>query len=342
MEYQMAISERDAEVKRSELLKSNLDTSRVVSKQHADAEEAWPLIHYTQRSQWENTESQLEKSLAEKGGELSECKALLSKAQDAVKVKSAINSQVADQQRKTAVRLPERRAELENEAETLRRQQQQPSSSPVSGSNYLDGSLPEGAIRQWQVDALRVSRKSEKEEVEKANGERDELVSANISEFMTCLNLSQRLTEGQEVIEELRESLIQEAKETRTARSEAFDLLDNQERSRELIAELQEKNRALTARGAELHRRIGERQDCPPEHGQTLFRRARPGETPVARETVTYQRSRSRQAQLAEDARASADEAMRMSASQGAANRVTRFQTSRNRAVNADPIRDPW
>ena len=143
------------------------------------------------------------------------------------------------------------------------------------------------------------------------------------------MSLSQRLSEGQDVIEELRGELVEGARETETARSEAFDLLDDRERSPEQIAELQEKNRALTAR----HR------DRPPEQGQ-LFRRARQGETPVVREIVTYERPRSRQ--LAEDARASADEAMRMSANQEAANRAARFQMSRNRAVNVDPLRDPW
>ena len=160
-ERQMAIDQRDEEVEKCKIMKADLDTSRIVSKQHAEGEEAWSLIYHSERAGWEKKAKQLEKSLTESNKQLSECQRLLSRAQDAAKVKSDINNRVAKQNTETASRLSEKQAELETIAETLRVRQRE-LSFPSTGCalcvgqagvgaatqpNYLDGALSEPALK---------------------------------------------------------------------------------------------------------------------------------------------------------------------------------------------------
>ncbi len=91
-EYEAAREEQEEEMKKSQLLRQDLDTSRRVKNQHKEAEVAMSPIHYAEHTRWETEECHLETSLSENRRELSECKTLLSRAQDAVKIKSAINS----------------------------------------------------------------------------------------------------------------------------------------------------------------------------------------------------------------------------------------------------------
>ena len=192
-----------------------------------------------------------------------------------------------------SVRLSEKQAELEAEVESLRRQKE-PQRSAARVSSFLDEPLSDNAPHIWEMASLRANLEKAKEEVTNVNGEYQDIVKANLAEFMTCLQLREKLSEEQEVTDELRESLAKETHETRSIQSEAFDLLDARECNQELITELRENNRALAAPGNELRRQIGERQEGHQEPGQ-LFRRPQADEIPVMRGTVALdERSRPR------------------------------------------------
>ncbi len=69
-EYEAALSEQQEEMRKSQLLRKDLDTSRIVRNQHRDAEVALSLIHHAEHTRWESEERHLEVSLSEHRREL--------------------------------------------------------------------------------------------------------------------------------------------------------------------------------------------------------------------------------------------------------------------------------
>ena len=141
-----------------------------------------------------------------------------------------------------------------------------------------------------------------------------------LSEYSTVMNLSQKLSESQEIVNELTGELAEAEREKDAVLSEAFVSLEKAEGRQGLITELQEENRALKSR-------------CRSDKEVQAFRRAQPGEVPVLRETVSYERSkdanpsqyersRSRSDQMLKEVRQNADRALRMTVDQAALDRA--------------------
>ena len=117
-------------------------------------------------------------------------------------------------------------------------------------------------------------------------------------------------------------------------------MLEKAESRQGQITELQEENRALKNR-------------FQSDKEVQAFRRAQPGEVPVLRETVSYERSRdanpsqyersrSRSDQMLKEVRQNADEALRMTVDQAALERAVRYNLNRNRVVQENPLTDPY
>ena len=175
-------------------------------------------------------------------------------------------------------------------------------------------------MKEWQLDSLRYSLKTETEEVEKVNDERRAQKEEMLAQYNTVMTLSQKLNESQDTVDELVGELVEAERAKDAVLSEAFDSLEKAESRQGQITELQEENRALKSR-------------CQSDKEVQAFRRTQPGEVPVLRETVSYERSgdanpsqyersRSRSDQMLKEVRQNADRALRMTVDQAALDRA--------------------
>ena len=69
-----------------------------------------------------------------------------------------------------------------------------------------------------------------------------------LSQYSTVMNLSQKLSESQEIVNELTGELAEAERAKDAVLSEAFGSLEKTESRQGLITELQEENRALKSR----------------------------------------------------------------------------------------------
>ena len=188
------------------------------------------------QEQAEKKVSALEGRLKEMDRQLIESQRIAKRAQDGLRLRNNMNTEVMKQNSATTARLNVREAELESIAEDLRAREQEllhPNAGVGPAANFLDGGVEEGVKTEWRMDTLRNSLRSEAAEIERVKEERAAQKSELLTQQSTVMDLSERLQSSQEAVDDLVTELVEADKAKDAILSEALDSRQEAEARRE-------------------------------------------------------------------------------------------------------------